>query len=202
MKIATLTLNNAHTIHDTDSISNFGRTFQKLPEKNEKDDTDMYDNEDNDISVTCHKIIEWGLNKIIIVGYSNGMLRVFDAPVKARDNVASTCTFSLQLCKNAITEIADVDLHEFKKKYSKNGAHDSNIEKDTLNIGEDGSFEWLFPYVCLNESSSQDIHNIEKESLDNYEDMPNSNMNEDESLQMAILISTTTTLTERVKGIK
>ena len=221
MKIATLTLKEKET------------NEENKKETNNLIGTDMHTNEKQDISVTCHKIIEWGLNKIIILGYSDGSLKVFDAPVKARDTVTSACTFSLQLCKNAITEIVDVDLYEFKRTCGNNGAYSNNIEEAALHIEEDGSFKWKSAFdkngvhdknteeefwggtplsilwedwsvepkssFDTNLSSSHDNHNTKKESLYNYKQTLNPNINKEEKLQMAILVSTATTLTEDVK---
>ena len=198
LNITSLGLTSPQPIHDMGSMSNITRKSQEVPstfvgEEEETDtalDTVGDDNVKNDMAVTCHQIIEWGLNKIIIVGYSNGELKIFDAPITTRHPLASTtCTFSLQLCKNAIVEITDIDLHEVKKNYDKHKTYDSSMDVDILNIEENGSFEWESANG-MSRLFSENYNDIDKEALNAYEQTKSPKLNEEQNLRMTILIST------------
>ena len=139
-----------------------------------------YDTRTN-VFVTCHKRMEWKDRKILIVGYSDGTLKVFDAHSRDKDTGALICTFNIQLCKNAIKSIDDVKIAEPKKI-------DKNHEKDTsLDIKEDGSFKWISGLFDDTDSSDTD------------DEQPLDLLNVETYVEMAILVSTETTQEEDMK---
>ena len=164
---------------------------------------DKNDDTRRHVEMTCHRRMEWGENNIIIVGYSDGTLRIFDATNKVGDLAKATCTFSVQICKNRISRIDDVKVAEFKNKNDEQDLPFA-LQDWSLQVEEDGSFDWwLFdeneskgcPDKLPNKESK---YNEKKRVSDTQDTNIFSNKNVQKCIEMAILISTETTLEENV----
>ena len=115
----------------------------------------------NKISVTCHKRMEWDDCKIIIVGFSDGTLKVFDANGRDKKTGAALCTYSIQLCRNAITRIDEIKIGCPEKEETKK-------DPDFLNIDEDGSFDWLFSDWTFQKLTTKNLANDNENELDDH----------------------------------
>ena len=160
---------------------------------------------DEKVFVTCHREVDCGDKKIAIIGLSDGTLKLFDVSFPDIENEAPLeSSFSTKLCENEINEIQDVKIHEFKNR----SQNDNAGYKTGLKIEDDGSFDWYLEddwasmWGCEQSDVVTEIENddVDVESLSNYPQINiSSNDQVKKFIDMAILLSTSTTSKEEVK---
>ena len=162
---------------------------------------------DEEVFVTCHKEVDCGDKKIAIIGLSDGTLKLFDVSFPDIEKEAPLeSSFSTKLCEDEINEIKDVKIHEYKNR-SQNGNAKLRY-KTGLKIEDNGSFDWYLEDdwgSVWGWEESDVVTEIEKddvdvESLTNYPQINiSSNDQVKKFIDMAILLSTSTTSKEEVE---
>merc|ERR1712173_581525 len=113
-------------------------------------------------SPTCHKRIEWNGCKLLVVGYSEGTLKIFDVNAIDKDTGVGLCTYSVRICQNAITCINDIRIGEAKNEKS-------SVEEDyKLFAEDDGCFGWFLGNLDESEVDVEDETPIDIQNSENY----------------------------------
>ena len=154
----------------------------KLQSNHEFDEMEVNYQNDNSrkISPTCHKRIEWNGCKLLVVGYSEGTLKIFDINAIDKDTGVALCTYSIHLCQNAITCINDIRIGEAKNEKS-------SVEEDyKLFVEDDGCFGWSLGNLDESEVEIENETPIDIQNRENY-------------IEIAILLSTERTLDKNLR---
>ena len=164
------------------NVNDLNVTSMKLQPHHELDGIEVKYQNDNSrkISPTCHKRIEWNGCKLLVVGYSEGTLKIFDVNAISKDTGVGLCTYSIRLCQNAITCINDIRIEEAKNEKS---IVEENYE---LVVKDDGCFSWV-------------LENLDESEVEDEDETPDNIQNRENYIEIAILLSTEKTLDEHLR---